>query len=283
MDAHTHFVPATGYKWIDRPSGSSQASSRWLVLASEDPSENTWESAGWGPLAGRRYDPMSDEPDLFFRFADLDVSEESLLSFADEFGWLGVEETIDDDRISGESWDAWRIAISDMKETLMLSQAAFAGDQSELRQRIELDDGDSQHRSVTWHRPGFREFALEGQDVDQMFHVPERDRLGVLALLMVATNVDGHLEGAFSGRLQFKSGSTDGGPRLDFHPSTLLSALWYQFALYLSGAREHRTCEFCETLFQIDRRAGPSGRRGRRDRKYCSSKCRKDASRARRG
>lgn len=310
MISTTRFVPRIGFRWIDwPPPPPGDIGHRWLVLANEDPSRNTDAALGFGahdpgwmgiePLAGRTYDPMADEPHLFLRFADLsvgetfsypdlDVTEESLLSFANEFGWLETPERMGGGSAAqGESLGRWQLAVFEMRETLVLYRAALTGDESELRRQIEIDDGDPDRRFARWHRP-----ALLGEE--DIFNVQDglRPELAditaggdraLVALVAVATEVDRHLRRAFSVSMNLAGGSAGAPLQLDFHPSTLLSALWYQLALYINGASEHRACEFCSSVFQIERRAGPGGRKGRSDRKYCSSKCRKDASRARRG
>ncbi len=84
-------------------------------------------------------------------------------------------------------------------------------------------------------------------------------------------------------QLQMELKADTGKRRLNFAPTTLLSALWLQASLGVVGDTNVTQCKHCQRLFersQGDRYFGD--RRGRSDREYCSDSCRKMAYQRRR-
>jgi hypothetical protein len=63
--------------------------------------------------------------------------------------------------------------------------------------------------------------------------------------------------------------------QLEFEPSNLLSAMWLQFALAITGNKTHRQCFACQTWFEL------SPEVTRSDRLFCSNACRTRAYRQR--
>ena len=80
-------VPQEGYQWAEAdemytpprgPYGWAPAK-RWLVRC---PAAQNSEP--------RRYNPLEDERALFRTFVDTPTTEEAILEFATQYGWLGV-------------------------------------------------------------------------------------------------------------------------------------------------------------------------------------------------
>lgn len=73
-------VPRSGYQWIDAALEEAPRRKRRLLVGRPGPLFSV------GP-----YELFAEEPALFRTFADLEPTEDTILSFANRYGWLGVE------------------------------------------------------------------------------------------------------------------------------------------------------------------------------------------------
>ena len=80
------------------------------------------------------------------------------------------------------------------------------------------------------------------------------------------------LAGGLSGGLHSSLG---GMPVLAFRPTSLLSAIWFQFALAAAEKKTFRRCDVCRTWFEVATGAG------RVDKRFCSDSCRSKKYRSR--
>src|SRR5687767_8075834 len=76
IDAHEVYMPPRwGEGWA--PAG------RWLVLRPEAQNRRP-----------RRYNPLEEETSLFRTFAETPLTEDGILQFTNQYGWLGVQKWI---------------------------------------------------------------------------------------------------------------------------------------------------------------------------------------------
>ena len=252
------WLVASAYQWRDwldnrnRPTSVSAKQ-----LASPSALELAWRAARRlgrvsGPVLGevvnagppRSYSPMSKSTSsLFLTFAEIDYRNLSSISdFATKFGLLGLPTVFQDvARLSrsgehhhawGETYLDWAREICQMREALELTRSAKSAGESKAR--------------TEWN--------------DARLDPPYDERHERCAWLL-----NSHLHDV-TPRMLF---ARDGEPRISFAPTSLLSAMWLQFALSLVGDKEFRSCKFCRRLFEIS--TDQTGFRSHRE--FCSDSC----------
>jgi hypothetical protein len=271
-------IPAEGFHWADRrlstPPGSKKE--RFLV-----PTPSTQSPA--------IYDCFSERP-LFKRFASVHTTEEGILEFANQFGFLGgfcLKTVLEPDaKESNRYWDApgerfedWvkhiglmKHAVVDLWENIRDGYAARTAKFIRWEKTI---DGNRVHY-VAPEIPGWKRssFLILDQRHDIFSQVRHGDTLrpAWLALLQIV-NVElaRHLCAA---QLSDDTTSERFGATFAVYPEGLLGALWLQFARAIADNPEYRRCEDCGYDFEItgDKRA---------DARYCSPACRLRAHRKR--
>ncbi len=234
-------VPTEGLIAIDSASGVDQAWQHYENLGQET-----------GPVVGpvidagpdRSYRPMAKEHSALFRtFAALDyTNRDAILAFAATYGLLGVDTqeqgpfSVDTELgyhfVRGESHLTWAREICLMKEALQLAQPRTPTDEAVEHKR-------------------WASFGLKPP------HAKRRHRLQWLFDVHLQ-----HVQARMSLRPEVP-------PRLSMAPLTLLSAMWLQFALAVSGDKQFRECKFCKRMFEIS--TEQSG--FRRHREFCSDSC----------
>ena len=152
LDVHKFVmeVPVVGYRWLE----NAYPSAEWGE-------ENRRQLASGPPYMvvqglrrpARRYQPLVDTPGLFQKFKELSPDRESLLRFANEYGWIAEKGNVSGDGVRG--WPAvglatWENEIQDMIVADRLFQLASREDNHALRQFF------------TWHPEHFQvEVAIE--------------------------------------------------------------------------------------------------------------------------
>jgi hypothetical protein len=226
---------------------------------------------------------------LFREFADLRLTKESILSFANKYGRLGgsriqrriVLPTADEPGTectsTGEPLSAWQAEIISMRQAIDLWEMARTGDVEGLSQLIEWRDerlvvydsgptapyGGSRYKSIIsgpGHRPDVWEHVRYGEVIEPTRHA-------------VQAIINERLAGGVSPRLLWNLDYT----RLEMHivPSNLIGELWLQFCRAVEGNKQYLRCPECTTWYEID----PS--KNRTDKRYCSNACRNRAYRRR--
>lgn len=231
-----------------------------------------------------------DHSGLFREFAGTDLAPEAIAAFADRFGFLGegnpTEIPVEGGRKSfgmAESAELWIGEILSMRLAVDLWDAARARDAAALREKMVLKGsrtlgfelhlasetpalsaelGFAEAPRVTW--------SSGDPDLVRKF---QAGNLFEPALRCVQWLVNTHLEDRVSPSLHWDSRL--GALRLRFVPTSLIGALWLQFALAIDGDRRYRRCEVCGTWFEI------SPDVARVNKIYCSDRCRAAAYRER--
>jgi hypothetical protein len=272
-------VPQEGFQWVEGYDARHGIRGRWLAVAA--------------PLGAdglvRRYRPLEREPALFRTFADMPLTEEAILHFANQYGGLGLVERI---RIvgaeesheihqRGESFVRWRDEIRDMRLAVMLWDAFEQRDVAAIGQCLRVQPpGERLGRLIycdendpdgVWHsrldgsaslpiHPSLAQYVGEGD----LLHA---------ACFFVQALINLALEGRVDPRLLYDAK----GDRLHLLivPKDLLGAMWLQMARSVEGHKTYRRCRECGTWFELD----PD--RNRTSKFFCANACRSKAYRGR--
>jgi hypothetical protein len=203
---------------------------------------------------------------LFREFAALTPNVESILSFAQRFGYLGepitFENTIDDGEYAGPMWvesisaggwpHNWPNEILWMSNTLGIWEAVKKKDEATLNQWAR------RQRSWRWL---FHRFEVVG--------LPTNDPIWN-ATEILRTVIDGRLKFTRVGP-QVRWASNEPRLRLSYVPRSLIGTLWLQLALAVTEDQTIRTCRNCDRPFEVSKE--PTGARTRRDSEFCSVNC----------
>jgi hypothetical protein len=279
-------VPRGGFEWVDSPPGSAGAAlqrpERWLVSVSEP-----------AHIGARIYDPMEfTERALHRELADCVRSEQGFLDFANEYGALGAQESIhgrDSGQVTlpfGESLSHWSGVAEMLGDSLKLWDAARLGHDEFLSSHLLLVE-ELHRRALFFWPPSYGprpqlaglpsagrlvyDTGARSENVAMAGHVAPGD-LRAAAVAAVLSEVNTGLYGSASAAVELDS---SGKLRLSYTPANLLGSIWLQFAMEVTGSREHRVCPQCDHAFQMVRDGQPDGVRAHRsNRKYCSDRCR---------
>lgn len=220
-----------------------------------------------------RYDPL-EEPYLFARFAALNpLRDDSILAFANEYGlleepvriFLPQKDTHAGPPIGrGEPLTLWQKEIESMRYAVGLWEMIKKNDRKGLSEIIH------------WHGEDlYVSLGASGLSPLQARSSVEFRRDDVIepARHLVLLTVNVHLRGRVSPQLLWKRDPTKRGGQRDmglfFVPSSLIGALWLQFADTVDGDGYVRWCARCGEPFV----AGAGEKRS--NAQYCSQACQK--------
>lgn len=256
------------------------------------------EPALFLPGAGGRYEYRSgDEPSFaplvdfrkrlsarFFTFSECST-DERLLEFAHEFGYLGVPEVFAHsvevagiEYSQGEHIDTWRDQSELMSLAVRAWRFAAQEDATGMRSLFEVRDWDVEEnwrllqivlpkrRATTSYWPTGMQFPFEGDLTDE--------KLLSTGFGLCRDLVD------YSIRKYTQLSLVTTGPvtaELEIVPTCLTGAMWLQLARAIEGDKEYRKCKRpgCGRYFDLDS--------GRSDSKFCSNACKSKDQRAKAG
>lgn len=285
-------LPDAGYEIIEVPwtdeDGKAQESQRFLAERMDLANRKVWKCA-----------PLQAETGLFKEFAALyPATDEKVLAFANRHGWLGVEycrvhrvypkSTLPLDSFTwafGEPLRVWQYHVERMHHLVTLWRAAADGDQSVLSDYIKWasDPGTGRLTSVSYHEPtsglGIIEPTTSFRLIASEIHLPELfgdftrgDHVGpALHALQQEINKIFEKHPANSRLLWDQNFERMG---LYLAPTSLLGAIWLQFAQAIEGNKQYRQCEQCRRWFEV-------GAQVREDAKFCKQACRSKSYRER--
>jgi hypothetical protein len=293
-------VPSSGFEWVVAES--------WVPTIPPFPASGRFlEPCGTWSMRG--YQPLTDEPALFRKFADVMPTETSIQVFATRYGGLGVVEFIclPNGRPShGEPFHLWVEEIRSLKAVLQLWDALTEKRYEDLAHWMYLERG-------PWDGPEEWDFIIRyvpdrlPEDDPQVVHMPlvripalvpgrwmwsagdtgrpsgdptirEVSRNPQeLALAYIRELINLRLRDYTSTRLLDREASRDGVPLgLSIVPTNLLGAIWLQCARAIEGVGRYQRCPRCQEWFAVPPKAM------RENTNYCSTRCRVAAFRARR-
>lgn len=240
-------VAQDGYEWVDF------GDIRWLKAA-VDPYEPP----------SMLYTPL-DDTGLFRTFAETQLTEEAIKDFADRYGQICSPffERGDDGSVTGVSWPWWAGSISAMRDAITLWELTRERASGKLKRIIQWQKGGSIRCGI-----GELTHTISIATAQENF---QRNELVRPAKFFLQHIVNEHLRHVHSALLW-------NGSALAMHniPRDLISALWLQFALAISGDKQYKRCTECQAFFEL------SPGVNRKDRAYCSNACRSAAYRKRR-
>ena len=267
-------VPEPGYRWITgemselSPRRAPPGMDRFLVINA-------------GPREGgyvRRYNPLVAEPALFLRFGELEPTEEAILSFANQFGWLrgtdqarlGTRASSQRIGVSGDGLDLWRLHIHWMREVQDLWKLIRSRNTAELGRRIQWDSDLVRYRSESRHLNLADRHSRSASVFLDLWRQNEIVRPARRALQIL---INEQISACVQGRLIWG----DDRQELEFHvvPDSLLGALWLQMARAVANVKQYRDCPICGRTIEISRDKVEGERTGKReDVQFCSNACR---------
>jgi hypothetical protein len=225
------------------------------------------------------YQPM-DRSGLFRTFANVDPTKKGVLKFANKYGWLGINQTVEFDAVDGssvkyEKLSSWVNDITLMR--LMVDLWDSLDNREYLWEHIEWKGYDSVYFNPDENAPLPDTFSLayDGLIASEEFTVgfdelftPGDVLKPAHYYLMRTINKQLYDEVMVSMRVDLQ---------LCMLPKNLLGTLWLQFAQAVSGKKmDYQQCIYCGEYFE----KAPGV--GRKDKKYCSNACRVAAARKRR-
>lgn len=250
------------YTWCDLPGKNSkpQVVPAKGVASLESPSavHLAWEKfeqhgRGRGPILRRArefrpvhtYHPMDKEhATLFHTFAAVEYwNRDAISAFASAYGLLGVPSP----HYRGESHLTWAREICLMREAIELGQQHTPASTER--------DHDIWGRTDALIRASRRQRGQADEDPAAHRRDERTQRLNVLVNAQ-AKYTHGHF-----------TADQDGPPRYTFMPSTLLSAMWLQLSLDLTGVKKFPQCKRCYERFEV------SADVFRSHREFCSDVC----------
>jgi hypothetical protein len=246
-------------------------------------------------------EPLVERPGLFREFANLPLTEEGILSFADEWGQLLTSPDLGDEadeeesgeeglitsatsstwQQPGDTTDQWLNQIKTMNALVCVWDLILTGDEAGLAgvmkaERIgELETVGVDFTEVPYpHRPCF----VNHEDMPGLHRRLRSGHLREFAKLGLYDFVNRHFENQCSPWIG--PDRETGSPVIRLTPQNLQAALWLQFADAIAGEKHRRQCRQCKRYFEVSEPG--EGRRSRRDKAWCSDACRAAAYRERR-
>jgi hypothetical protein len=284
--------PDNGFRWVDAELGSKQLQ-RALIEQSEP-----------GVATRRPYDPLTQHPTLFRKFAETPPTEESILAFANRWGGLGIWESVTAPAPlvgrQAEPFSFWRYSISEMRQAVWIWDTLTSETDEErlaLRHRVRWERGEAGHTAIVFdsHR-GLRPGRTVGDDgFNRVVEIIATDQFGgggmsqflegelaMPARALLIRWINRNLQGRASPRLFPDEWTQPQKERrfpllasLRLVPSNLYACLWLQLGQVMSTNREQRKCRGCGEWFDVKAK----GKRS--DRTCCSDTCRKRVYRVR--
>jgi hypothetical protein len=234
-----------------------------------------------------------DKPDyspdaaLFREFADIPLSREGVLKFANKYGWLGASDliiprgvapimyTIPQEALQanlnsgclGERADTWFSEIVAMNRLLRIFDSARGANSAKKRfdQRIRWTADQILYEWQTDESKGIDVIAAKLERPD-LFALLQNRNLQETLRWHLEISVDNRLaDHKVKVRLQRDASSKQVGLRVV--PQTFIGFLWLQFAKAIDGGRSYRRCEDCGKWFEL------GGQSSRSDKRFCSGTC----------
>ncbi len=196
------------------------------------------------------YEPFERFSGLFLEFAHLKDNAASFITFANQYGLLGVErfevETVSKPgkaalAMEGERADTWGQEVSTIREAV--------GSWEGYRMKTPKD------RKTPGKKP------------------PSISRQRQRSLEPVMDSIDAHLRGHVVAGYDHEPRRAL--PTVFLEPDSLLTAIWLQFGIAVQENKHFKQCVQCGSWFAVH----PG--QARSDRQYCSDSCRYKAYRAR--
>lgn len=262
-------VPEAGYRWLDEGSPSRLPSvaenQKLLGPAPYMVFKARADGSSKGP--GVRWSlPLVDTPDLFHQFRDLRLDRDSLLSFANQHGWIGDTGRVDYQErgwIPAVGMQSWESEIQAMIVADQLLSWAENEDLHSLKQyffwhstefdvrmairiygrRIRAEKIPKTPNPILGPTYSWHEWLVRPDQVERLQAIGwKRGDLVGPARLAVMNIVNARLEKLCHPRLYLDA---RGGMTGHWTPVNLLGCIWLQFYLNVIGQLKLRRCTVC--------------------------------------
>lgn len=223
------------------------------------------------------YNPLAGHVALYRLFAQIPVQEigedtSGIISFAAEYGLLGGrarQYMLPAQAVSGsnhppgegETELAWIDEVAAMREAVELWDAARTRDVDRLAKRIQWRDDYVVY--IPPPPPSNLGQRIEKPILGARFKPNDLVKPALHRLMSI---VKQQAQGELS--LELAWSDADARPRTAVVPTSLLGALWWQFARAIDENREQAECALCRKPFEY------SPKVARKSRRYCSDACR---------
>ena len=280
-DTFRWHVPIKGYRWIDtneidHPNGERGPRRSLLTTG-----------VGIGVMTEVRIiSPLTLRVPLCFQFAETKPTKEAIIKFANEWGELGeqAEFVFPDDcngmESKGETLIFWEESIGEVRRAVRLWQAVQDKNQSLLECELRFEE--VQERALPcWvytepllnpHENAALPFEYRGFIEDRRFPLPPKRNHSFVAMCFVQSWLNKNLKDRCGPFLVWHTERKDFCLRV--LPTSLIGAIWWQFARMVAGETSFRPCKICGKPLEIASGAF------RVDREFCSSACRQKDHRA---
>jgi hypothetical protein len=254
MESHKFvmYVPHGGYAWLDDAyptvfpgvpeTPHSRTGPPFMVQLQEFPE--------------RSYEPLVEVPDLFRKFMDLKPDRESLLCFANQYGWIGVQGLVTSRNYPGIlalALSTWQREIRDMYHADRLLRMANANNDHAIRQYVSRERDELSERGwVEFRGKGFSYTAWALKVAESIAN----QKLSTLCRPVLRLHASGRHTGHATSQ-------------------NLLGCIWLQFYLMAIGQLKLRRCTVCGGEMDVS-----SSRSSRRMHTRCSRNKRQAAWRA---
>jgi len=208
----------------------------WILCQLEEPAESEEN------IEYRTYDAFTVAPALFYAFAELEPTKESIKAFADEYG----------DVSEGHSTLAeWKYKIALLKAGIHLWDAVNAKDEDAIA-----------HHHLEWNERG-----LQRKGVLSCYSLPV-ESYSKRRLLKPASDLLSSLLNSHAGMSVYVTPRqiAPGASGIYYQFTTLSDVLWFQFMTAVVENKQYRACKHCVRMFEVDA--------GRSDKQFCSDSCR---------
>jgi len=235
---------------------------------------------------------LMDHPGLFQEFGNLD-SESKMIEFANRYGLLQKPFSKGDSLIflwaeqikvmyflitahelikKGNAEKLEALTTVDFDKEYALRRALRRSKPEDyfvnhyLRLKINIvRDGSNYAITLPFYNRDKRDIDLDLKKIPQMGKVPPKNRSEALYNFICAL-LNRQLKNAMS--IQTTLNSRSNGTEMTAQPKDLISALWLQFAHYVSRNLEFKQCADCSNFFEV------KSKKRRFEKKYCSDRCR---------
>lgn len=296
------FVPVSGYCWLDEATPSrllGEENKRLLkyapymvVKASVDGASKSLQ------FPAQSYLPLIETPDLFRQFRDLKLDRDSLLRFANRYGWIGETGGLDYQNrgairaVGIHSWasEVQAMIVADQLLTWLQDDDRralkdyFSWHQTEFNVRMAIqicgrkmrDDRRWGPRHCGETYTSWDRWLVEPNQASRLQEIGwKRGDLAGPARLAVINIVNSRLEALCHPRLYLDS---RGGLTGHWTPANLLGCIWLQFYLTVTGQLELRRCTLCGNEMDVSQ-----SRSTRKMHDKCSKTARMSRWRAKKG
>lgn len=270
-------VAENGYR-IDTPEVLMKD---WLTTDKLDPEPVLVANNGDGVLISEAFAHFGKA--LFRKFATLNPGQsmplvnKDTITFANKYGFLGVgiAGVFNGKIVQVETLTRWSQEISSMAKVLEWWDKIQEKDIGWLQDRIVWVPNHQTNklgvRHVSPENNGGEWIAIDGQLDSKLINSFTYGDVLAPAKLLVVKWINKQLKGSMSGALLFDL-KTPGKPSIRLQPDSLLSFMWWQFALAVEGDFIYRTCRICGDPFRIIDK--------RQERKiFCTDACKSKNSR----